>query len=267
MLGRFVSADTVVPEAGNPQALNRYAYTLGNPLRFTDPSGHQCAEGDMPCWEARWYKAHGYENIDKEWVYTGNYFFSDLESAYETIEDIVVGRHFLPESVNFTYNSFTFSFVQRGQDNALSGFFGSIGFAMDIVDTSVTASFAGLYTLEQILTASAGPQGAAAGYVVGEAAYKATGTFLLRVDLIGLGAIALSDWFADRTGADLQNRQAYIGLDTLMSMDTMVISSGATYLMPVAPGVYIGLGGDILQLAYDFGRAAGFPGYSLQVQW
>jgi RHS repeat-associated protein len=30
-LGRFVSADTVVPEYTNPQALNRYAYVLNNP--------------------------------------------------------------------------------------------------------------------------------------------------------------------------------------------------------------------------------------------
>ncbi|MBU0492465.1 MAG: RHS repeat-associated core domain-containing protein, partial [Chloroflexi bacterium] len=40
LLGRFVSADTVVPGAGNPQALNRYAYVLNNPLKYTDPTGH-----------------------------------------------------------------------------------------------------------------------------------------------------------------------------------------------------------------------------------
>ena len=40
MLGRFVQADTIVPEPGNPQALNRYAYVYNNPLRYTDPSGH-----------------------------------------------------------------------------------------------------------------------------------------------------------------------------------------------------------------------------------
>jgi len=40
LLGRFLSADTVVPQPGNPQALNRYAYVLNNPLRYTDPSGH-----------------------------------------------------------------------------------------------------------------------------------------------------------------------------------------------------------------------------------
>jgi RHS repeat-associated protein len=39
-LGRFVQADTIVPEPGNPQALNRYAYTVNNPLKYIDPSGH-----------------------------------------------------------------------------------------------------------------------------------------------------------------------------------------------------------------------------------
>jgi len=40
VLGRFVSADTIVLEPGNPQSLNRYSYVLGNPLRFSDPGGH-----------------------------------------------------------------------------------------------------------------------------------------------------------------------------------------------------------------------------------
>jgi RHS repeat-associated protein len=40
VLGRFVQADTIVPEPGNPQALNRYAYVNNNPLKYTDPSGH-----------------------------------------------------------------------------------------------------------------------------------------------------------------------------------------------------------------------------------
>jgi RHS repeat-associated protein len=42
-LGRFISADTLVPEAGNPQALNRYSYAVGNPLKYADPTGH--------CWD------------------------------------------------------------------------------------------------------------------------------------------------------------------------------------------------------------------------
>jgi RHS repeat-associated protein len=41
LIGRFVSADTDVPASqGGPQALNRYAFVLNNPLKYTDPSGH-----------------------------------------------------------------------------------------------------------------------------------------------------------------------------------------------------------------------------------
>jgi len=56
-LGRFVSADTIVPSAGNPQSLNRYAYVLNNPLRYKDPSGHCTGDINNPddpdaqCWE------------------------------------------------------------------------------------------------------------------------------------------------------------------------------------------------------------------------
>jgi RHS repeat-associated protein len=38
--GRFISADSIVPNFANPQALNRYAFVLNNPLKYTDPTGH-----------------------------------------------------------------------------------------------------------------------------------------------------------------------------------------------------------------------------------
>jgi RHS repeat-associated protein len=43
-LGRFISADTIIPDRSNPQSRNRYSYVLNNPLKYTDPSGH-CYEG------------------------------------------------------------------------------------------------------------------------------------------------------------------------------------------------------------------------------
>ena len=40
-IGRFISADMVVQSLFNPQCLNRYSYCLNNPLKYTDPSGHE----------------------------------------------------------------------------------------------------------------------------------------------------------------------------------------------------------------------------------
>ncbi|MBK8987678.1 MAG: RHS repeat-associated core domain-containing protein [Chloroflexi bacterium] len=49
-INRFISADTIVPDAKDPQSLNRYAYVRNNPLRYTDSSGHCAEEGDEECW-------------------------------------------------------------------------------------------------------------------------------------------------------------------------------------------------------------------------
>ena len=39
-LGRWISADTLVPEPGSSQSYNRYAYVRNSPLKFVDPTGH-----------------------------------------------------------------------------------------------------------------------------------------------------------------------------------------------------------------------------------
>jgi len=38
--GRFITPDTIVPDPGNPQSLNRYSYVLNNPINHIDPTGH-----------------------------------------------------------------------------------------------------------------------------------------------------------------------------------------------------------------------------------
>jgi RHS repeat-associated protein len=40
LIGRFLSADSIVQAPGDPQTLNRYSYARSNPLRYTDPTGH-----------------------------------------------------------------------------------------------------------------------------------------------------------------------------------------------------------------------------------
>jgi len=44
--GRFTSPDPLGGELANPQSLNRYAYALNNPLRFTDPTGMYVCKDD-----------------------------------------------------------------------------------------------------------------------------------------------------------------------------------------------------------------------------
>jgi RHS repeat-associated protein len=75
-LGRWTAADTVVPEPGNPQDLNRYSYVRNSPLVYSDPGGHGppypvVLGGEMPVqWElyhaAYYAKAIFYENFTYE---------------------------------------------------------------------------------------------------------------------------------------------------------------------------------------------------------
>ena len=46
-LGRFLSADTLIPDPANPQSYNRYSYVGNRPLNFSDPTGHrECGASD-----------------------------------------------------------------------------------------------------------------------------------------------------------------------------------------------------------------------------
>ena len=40
VLGRWIQSDSYVPDKGNPQGLDRYAYVANNPLKYEDSSGH-----------------------------------------------------------------------------------------------------------------------------------------------------------------------------------------------------------------------------------
>ena len=60
-IGRFISADPIVPDPFNPQSLNRYSYVLNNPLIYTDPSGYLIPGEEYP----------GYTETDDGWILDG----------------------------------------------------------------------------------------------------------------------------------------------------------------------------------------------------
>jgi hypothetical protein len=68
LLGRWLSADTIVPAPENPQSLNRYSYVLNRPLVYLDPTGHKeegaCSDSDDDCIddETYWYVQYCLDN-------------------------------------------------------------------------------------------------------------------------------------------------------------------------------------------------------------
>ncbi len=80
-LGRFISADTLVPEPGDPQSLNRFSYVNNNPLRYTDPTGHylllEDAAGDFSAFALYWTAQTGYRILSG-----GSHFRNYYERAY-----------------------------------------------------------------------------------------------------------------------------------------------------------------------------------------
>jgi RHS repeat-associated protein len=94
VIGRFIQADTIVPEPGNPQALNRFSYAANNPLRYVDPSGYaECGPNDQQCWinewnwKNRWYNAHGYFWGGSHWSVAGDPVFADEGITDEVIAE------------------------------------------------------------------------------------------------------------------------------------------------------------------------------------
>ncbi len=106
-VGRFASADTVVPNAANPQSYNRYSYVLNSPIMKNDPTGHDAEIDDAgyyPDWwfdeEIRRIYVEGYGVFDKEHILRGyntaEYIFAQLRDVVENGGgEIILGTDFV----------------------------------------------------------------------------------------------------------------------------------------------------------------------------
>ena len=50
-LNRWIQPDSIIPDPGNSLDWDRYSYVRNNPIKYTDPSGHDvdCAVGETEC--------------------------------------------------------------------------------------------------------------------------------------------------------------------------------------------------------------------------
>ena len=66
-LARFIQADSIVP--GGVQGLDRYAYAINNPVKYTDPSGHNICDEEGNCYDSQgWHAAQGkHFNVFDTW--------------------------------------------------------------------------------------------------------------------------------------------------------------------------------------------------------
>lgn len=58
-IGRFLTPDAIVPNPTDAQHFNRYAYVTNNPIKYTDPTGHEPDEGSDD-WD-------DYSNAESNW--------------------------------------------------------------------------------------------------------------------------------------------------------------------------------------------------------
>jgi hypothetical protein len=89
-LNRWIQPDTIVPDPASPQSLNRFAYTVNNPVRNVDPSGHCGADASErlteDCETVQTY-LEGYYHLD----ITGMWRYAEMLLLQLALGDIASG--------------------------------------------------------------------------------------------------------------------------------------------------------------------------------
>jgi RHS repeat-associated protein len=103
-LGRWLSADTIVPRPGDPQAFNRFSYVRNSPLGRIDPTGHaDCQTGGCPKdWKEKridWSLAIKFKKNGKVDILA--YIAARYASLLKEAEAINASANSLPPGVSF----------------------------------------------------------------------------------------------------------------------------------------------------------------------
>jgi RHS repeat-associated protein len=90
-LNHWIQPDTIVPEPGNPQTLNRYAFVNNNPVNATDPTGHEA------CYDTGVEIGSGISQADcwaygrDKWIYGWDVAAPVAGRGYNTLDGLIGG--------------------------------------------------------------------------------------------------------------------------------------------------------------------------------
>ncbi len=91
-MGRFMSADDGTDQDGdNPQSWNLYSYVRNNPLKYTDPDGHDCIYIDNDSGKMTGFNRGDCDNSTEEKANSGVYVNGTVNSIELNNQDQVTG--------------------------------------------------------------------------------------------------------------------------------------------------------------------------------
>jgi RHS repeat-associated protein len=77
-IGRFISADTLIPDPFSTQDFNRYSYVLNNPMKYTDPTGNYYASEN---------------EIKDDWIYDTSSTSIEIHYVNNVSKEVRIIRH------------------------------------------------------------------------------------------------------------------------------------------------------------------------------
>ena len=114
-LGTFISPDSMVPGAGQVINYNRFLYAKGNPLKYTDPTGHAGYDPFSQDWIDAFKAAHGGEEPD----------------AADRVDRLISLSHPGPVERKATWTEFDWHYYTRNKMWVLAGVISVTGIKID----------------------------------------------------------------------------------------------------------------------------------------
>ncbi len=248
VLGRFVSPDTIVPDPSSSGGFNRYRYTRNNPLRYTDPSGHQggCPKQDAVCESVEYIREMGEELIEATEL-----FMNESERRVNQVSELandLIGNGSIP------VGTVKPSIVQHGQSTPTSLEYEEAAFMADTIDFGITSTIAMVG-----LGGGAISGGTVAGYA--ELANLAARPITLPAGTAGWIFNITSDLTSGQTDfSELSNGSIYIGTDSIVSTLTFIGGD-------VNPELYTSSIADAIQYSWDIARKEGQESTSFKLEF